>query len=219
MKVGTDGVILGSWTPVVGHRRALDVGTGTGLIALMLAQRNDSLHVDAVEIDTDAANQAKENVVNSPFSDRIHVFCRDFREHAIISKEKYDLIVTNPPYFSGSMKPFSAGRILARHTDQLNPDELLMGIDNMLSDKGVFSIIIPLINAEGMIDLSEKFDLFPYKKMWIKPTPDKGPLRVCITFSRTKTEAEEESMVIEAFGRHGYSKEFKALTKEFYLNS
>lgn len=159
MKVGTDGVLLGAWAPVESSKRILDVGTGTGLISLQLAQRNSDAIITAIEIDEAAAGQAKENVARSPWSNRIEIVCCDFRNYA--SKEKFDLIASNPPYFIDALRCPDEQRRLARHTGELNYELLFRNSTRMLSEQGGVSIIVPAEVEKAVIDTVWTHKLFP----------------------------------------------------------
>ena len=141
MKVGTDGVLLGAWAPIANVKRVLDVGTGTGLIALQLAQRNPHAKITAIEIDTVAAEQAKNNVLHSPWADRIEVLCLDFRNYQ--QDDKFDLLVSNPTYFMDALKCPDEQRCMARHAGGLNYHSLFRHAVHLLSEQGKVSIIIP----------------------------------------------------------------------------
>lgn len=141
MKVGTDGVLLGAWAPADKAKRILDVGTGTGLIALQLAQRNPHARITAIEIDAAAAGQATENVSHSPWAGRVEVICHDFRDYQ--PENRFDLIISNPPYFIDALKCPDEQRCTARHTGNLNYDLLFRRSASLLEEQGVVSIIIP----------------------------------------------------------------------------
>ena len=140
MKVGTDGVLLGAWAD--GGRRILDIGTGTGIIALMMAQRFPDAAIDAIEIDHDACRQAAGNIAATPFADRIRIHECPIQHFQ--PTMRYDVIVSNPPYFINSMKNPDKKRATARHTDTLSPRDLFMAAEKMLDENGIFSIIIPI---------------------------------------------------------------------------
>ena len=154
MKVGTDGVLLGAWCDVESAKMVLDIGTGTGLIALMIAQRTDCALIDAVEIDKSAYVQASGNFKDSRWCGRIGVFNLDFKQYVDECNTKYDLIVSNPPYFENSLKSSNLERTMARHTDSLSFDELLHGASMLLSESGIISLIVPngVDNRLGEID-------------------------------------------------------------------
>lgn len=214
MKVGTDGVLLGAWTPVNNASRVLDVGTGTGLIALQLAQRNSCIQVIAIEIDAAAAEQAKENVSNSPWGDRVEIMCCDFRSYH--SESKFDLIVSNPPYFIDALKCPDGQRNKARHTGELNYDLLFRHAAQLLCEEGVISVIIPSEVENTIIDVAWLHKLYPAHRMRVFTKPGKPCRRVLLAFSFQMRECIEEKLCIEV-ERHEYSSEYIALTKDFYL--
>lgn len=216
MKVGTDGVLLGAWADCNRAKTILDIGTGTGLIALMLAQRCNAL-INAVEIDANAATEALSNFSNSKWNHRLNIFNDPFQTFALNHTSQYDLIVSNPPYFTQSQKAKNAQRTMARHNDKLSVAELFTGAHKLLSNQGLLCFIIPTDNYEEYISQALKNNLFCSKKLWIKPTPTIQEKRVLLEFSRIKSECEEQTLVIEQYGRHKYSEEYKHLTKDFYL--
>ncbi len=216
MKVGTDGVLLGAWANCRHAKNILDIGTGTGLIALMAAQKSEA-EIDAVEIDKDAAEDAKLNIQNSPWGNRITLFNTAFQEFAQNSRQKYDLIITNPPYFTHSKKPQQIGRTYARHNDSLSAADLFKGVELLLAENGELNIIIPADDYLRYIEAANDINLHCTKKLWVKPTPKIPPKRILLAFNKTKRSCSENTIVIESNGRHQYSSEYKALTKDFYL--
>lgn len=215
MKVGTDGVLLGAWTDTMGAKRILDIGTGTGLLALMLAQRSDAI-IDAIEIDEPAAEQAGENTYNCPWSSRILVSHISFQEFSK-SSEKYDVIVSNPPYFTDCLPAPELKRSIARHNNLLTSKELIDGVVRLLSPTGKFSIILPTNEYEIFIGLAEKSDLFENRRTLVIPSPDKPVKRILSELSFHKNNVIVNSLVIEKYGRHQYSMEYIGLTKDYYL--
>src|SRR5574344_678530 len=147
MKVGTDGVLLGAWWNIEHANRLLDIGTGTGLLAMMAAQRNVQVQIDALEIDLSAAQQAKENIAASPFASRIHVHAVSAQQFCENCQQKYDVIVCNPPYFTASLKCPNRERTLARHSDTLSIDDLLAVCTDLLATKGTLNLILPTTEA------------------------------------------------------------------------
>jgi tRNA1Val (adenine37-N6)-methyltransferase len=218
MKVGTDGVLLGAWAPIE-HQpiSILDIGTGTGLIALMLAQRTTAQQIDAIEIDENAFEQAVDNFENSPWSDRLFCFHAGLDEFMEEPEEEYDLIVSNPPFYSEDYKTENEQRDLARFQDALPFEDLAEAADLLLSENGIFAVIIPFKEEAKFIELAQKFDLFPIKITRVKGTPTADIKRSLLAFSRRETASVlTDELVIEK-ARHDYTSDYINLTKEFYL--
>ena len=216
MKVGTDGVLLGAWAYCKASTKILDIGTGTGLISLMLAQRSNAF-IDAIEIDVNAYTQAKENILNSDWGDRIQIFNISFQDFNSNKSNVYDLIVTNPPYFINSLKANTIERTNARHNNLLTHSELLAGVDKLLTAKGVFCLILPYEQTHDFISMANDYNFYYNKILKVKPTPDKEPKRALIELSREKIKCEEHILIIEKDKRHDYTQQYKDLTKDFYL--
>lgn len=218
MKVGTDGVLLGAWTPIAHHPfSVLDIGAGTGIIALMLAQRSFAEQIDALEIDEKAYEQAVENFENSPWSDRLFCFHAGLDEFVEEPEDEYDLIVSNPPFYTEDYKSENEQRDLARFADALPFEELIEAAALLLSEKGIFSVIIPYREEEKFICLARSFDLFPIKATRVKGTPTTEIKRSLLAFSGKEVEDFPiDELVIET-SRHIYTAEYIALTKDFYL--
>ncbi len=216
MKVGTDGVLLGVLVPDGDYRQILDVGTGTGLVALMMAQRFDNAAIDAVEIDPDAGEEACFNFQQSPWSNRLNLIHADVRAFSTLIR--YDLIVSNPPYFVDSLKNDCHKRKTARHTDSLTTAELLELVARVLSPAGRFVVILPHLQLQDAVIAAAHHGLRPLKTILVKPRADKPYKRVIIifTFSDQGDEILEE-LTIENTERHQYTPEFLSLTKPFYL--
>jgi len=216
MKVGTDGVLLGAWTNVTECENILDIGTGTGLIALMLAQRAEA-QIDTIEIDSEAAKQAEENIAESPWSKRIRVFCSSFQDFYPGRLSRYDLIVCNPPFFNNSLKANTQPRSLARHNDSLSLKELISGSKSILKPFGKLSIITPAENEKLAVSLAEENSLYPMRILRIRPIPGREFKRVLMDFSFSLPTINESEICIETGIRHQYSKEYIDLTREYYL--
>lgn len=214
MKVGTDGVLLGAWAEVESPRRILDVGTGTGLIAMMLAQRNPFSAITAVEIDEAAAIQAETNVARSPWADRIEVVCKDF--DLFQPDGKYNLIVSNPPYFVDALNCPDKQRNLARHTCGLNYESLFRRSAQFLEEEGRVCVIVPAEVEKLVTDTAWKYGLHPARRLHVFTKPGKPSRRVLIAFSGRMQTCMEESLYIET-EQHRFTPEYIALTKEFYL--
>ncbi|ELV7523904.1 methyltransferase [Flavobacterium psychrophilum] len=217
MKVGTDGVLLGAWTPI-NHNpiSILDIGAGTGLIALMLAQRTSAVQIDALEIDEEAYEQATDNFENSPWSDRLFCYHAGLDEFVEEPEDEYDLIVCNPPFYAENYKTNSEQRDLARFSDAMPFEELIEAVDLLLSENGILSVIIPYKEEEKFVTLANEFELYPIKITRVKGTPTSETKRSLLVFSRNKQNCEQDILVIET-DRHVYTKEYIALTKGFYL--
>lgn len=214
MKVGTDGVLLGAWAEVENAGRILDIGTGTGLIALMAAQRNPDAHIDALEIEPHACQQAQENVLASPWASRITIIptaLQDFHPELL-----YDSILCNPPFFKSSTKAPDSGRSLARHDDTLPHDELVAHVAGLLAPQGHFCVILPTTEALNLIKIARQYKLYPERITFVLPNPGKIPKRYLIKFVANPTEISEDELIIE-YNRHQYSPRYTELTKDFYL--
>ncbi|MGC9373947.1 MAG: tRNA1(Val) (adenine(37)-N6)-methyltransferase [Bacteroidales bacterium] len=216
MKVGTDGVLLGAWANVENADRILDIGTGTGLIALMMAQRSNAT-IDAVEIESNACEQAQENVNQSQWSKRIKIIHQSFQNFATETKTKYDLIVSNPPYFQNSLTTPLEKRTKARHNTDMQLADILTGALNCLSESGTLSVILPYIEASLFIVKAAEQGLYCVRKTNVLPKPGRKPKRLLLEFKKIKKPFTEQQLVIELNKRHEYSDDYKNLTKDFYL--
>ena len=220
MKVGTDGVLLGAWAPI--HSNAshiLDIGTGTGLIALMLAQRYPSLNITAIDIDKNSIEQAAENIQNSPFARYINTQHTSLQDY--IPNEKFNAIVCNPPYFVASLKCPDTSRTQARHTDSLSFDDLLLHSSRLLNPDGSLSVILPVNEGNQLIELAPKYGFSLTQLVHVHPTPTSTPKRLLIHFVKKITDDRQQStneshLTIE-IARHQYTPEYITLTRDFYL--
>jgi len=214
MKVGTDGVLLGAWAPLSKEKLVLDIGTGTGLIALMTAQRNTTAVIHAVEVDDDACKEASLNFKNSTWASRLKLQASSLG--AFNSSEKYDAIICNPPYFTDTFKSERTKRTLARHVDELSFKDLLSYSNNLLSDQGTCSYIIPYKEEANFIQLAEQLNLFLIKRTRVKGRQDLAYKRSLLCFSKINQQCADNDLTIE-IDRHVYTKEYIALTQPFYL--
>ena len=218
MKVGTDGTLLGAWAALPPHaKKILDIGTGSGLIAIMAAQRHPTAKITAIDIDKDCVMQATENAVASPWAERIEVIESPLQEYS--PEENFDVIISNPPYFADSMHSPDKQRTTARHTASLSFKELTEGVLRLLADDGLFAVILPTAESELLLSAS-RGRLFTWRRCEVWSTPESGARRIILELKREppKDLAQKEKIIIEQGGRHVYSEEYKALTADFYLN-
>lgn len=214
MKVGTDGVLLGAWCPVEEARHVLDVGTGCGVIALMIAQRNASAVLDAIDIDHDAIEEATLNFKASPWGERLTAIEGDFNE--LQTAERYDLIVSNPPYFTNGVLPTGDARTQARHTGTLSYRQLIEGASRLLSDDGTLALITPT-DAEQDIIEAATFASLPVRRLTrVIPVEDAAPKRTMWLLSRRDMAYCEDTLTI-AHRDGTFTSDYIALTGAFYL--
>ncbi len=217
MKIGTDAVLLGAWTPINNHPKSiLDIGAGTGILALMLAQRTNATQIDALEIDENAYEECVENFENSPWDAQLFCYHAGLDEFVDDPEEEYDLIISNPPFYTESYKSPDVARELARFEDALPFEELIEAAVLLLSDIGFFSVIIPFKEEQKFISLCEEVALYPCKITHVKGTAHSEIKRSLLCFTRNEAEIEKSELQIE-LERHQYTKEYIALTKDFYL--
>ncbi|MBS4012240.1 MAG: methyltransferase [Bacteroidetes bacterium] len=217
MKIGTDGVLLGAIAANIQSQKVLDIGTGCGLIGLMVAQKQNAI-IDCVEIDNRAYSDAKENIENSPWSNKFRLFKTSFQEFAKLTKKKYDLIVCNPPFFHNSLKPYSNQRNTARHSDSLSFCDLITGVCKIISSDGKFLLIFPSEQQNDVSNILINNGLFVNEKWNIRPNPDKEVHRIIICGSKVKTDSFIiNEIAIENGLRHQYSDEYKNLTCDYCI--
>lgn len=220
MKIGTDAVLLGAWCSVSQYPdTVLDVGSGTGVIALMLAQRTDALTVDAVEINESAYEQTVENFERSDWGDRLFCYNASFQEFAVElgeEEESYDLIVSNPPFYTDEYETADAARNEARFTSSLSFQDLLNGVANLLDENGVFATIIPFKEEQNFLELALSFGLHLNRVCRVRGNEDSELKRSLMEFSFVKKDLVSEELTIEK-ERHQYTDAYINLTKDFYL--
>ncbi len=216
MKVGTDGVLLGAWVEAFSARRILDIGTGTGLIALMLAQRFERATIDAIEIDGDAFVQARENAARSPWGGRIRVHHAAFQDFDAGGNDRYGLLVSNPPYFVDSLAAPSTARAMARHANAaLRFDDLLDGVHRLLAPRGRFCVILPAREAQGFIRSAAGRCLFLRRLTRVRTKQAGQDKRHLLCFSDEPVPLREDTLVIRD-GSGGFTDEYVELTKAYY---
>lgn len=217
MKIGTDGVLLGAWTSIDKKPSAvLDIGAGTGVLSLMLAQRSLADNIEALEIEEDAHEQCVSNFENSPWADRLFCYHAGLDEFVEEVEEPYDLIISNPPFYSEDVSSGNSSRDTARLNQSLPFDELLEGVSKLLSSEGLFDIIIPHKEELVFIKLASSFGLYPTRILRVKGNKDAEIKRSLLEFSFKQGEIFEEELIIE-IKRHEYTQEYIKLTKDFYL--
>ena len=217
MKIGTDGVLLGAWTSLENEPRTmLDIGAGTGVISLMLAQRSTAENIEAVEIEEDAFEQCVENFEASPWADRLFCYHASFDEFVAEMEDPYDLIVSNPPFYSEIVSSGDSSRDAARQNLSLPFEELLKGVARLLDDNGVFATIMPYKDEDRFLKLAAEFSLFPRRMTRVKGSSSTAVKRSLMEFGFKQTTPKIDELIIE-IGRHEYTKEYIDLTKEFYL--
>lgn len=227
MKVGTDGVLLGAWCPIDNNPFSiLDIGAGTGILSLILAQRSNAEHpslqselaqqIDAIEIDENAFEQCVENFESSPWGDRLFCFHAGLDEFMEELEDEYDLIISNPPFYTEDYKTENEQRDLARFSDALPFKDLVEAVNLLLSENGIFAVIIPFKEEEKFIALAKDFELHPFKITRVKGTPTTEIKRSLLAFSKTQKQTLIDELIIET-ARHQYTEEYIDLTKDFYL--
>lgn len=214
MKVGTDGIVLGAWAKAYNPRQILDIGTGTGLIAMMMAQRFENANIKAVEIEIEASQQAAENFQNTKWSDRLFLEHISFQKFQSITS--FDLIVSNPPYFENNLKARDKNRTQARHTDSLSFESIIEGSVKLLSTNGSIAIIVPSESKSKMEKIAKNYQLHLNRLCWVKGNDKTRIKRVLIQFSFHDCPLKENTLIIEK-ERHVYTDKYIQLCKDFYL--
>jgi tRNA1Val (adenine37-N6)-methyltransferase len=209
MKVGTDSVVFGAWVGVSGYHRILDIGTGTGVLALIAAQRNAEAWVHAVEIDTDAAAQAAENAQASPWADRIRVHHMDVRR--MRSDTPFDLVLSNPPYYPGRYVSSDARERVAKHGVELGFPELLTAVSRVLAPHGTFAVIVPADREHEFRALALEHGLHPARRCAVRYVAHRPPKRVMLELRFSAQPVVEEELVVEGEGAKAYSPAARAL--------
>ena len=217
MKVGTDGVLLGGWSDTTGAANILDIGTGTGLIAIMLAQRATNATIHAVEIDEEAAEQASKNMKNAPWAGQLTCFQTSIQDFAKQTRQRYDLIVSNPPFFSGGTFSTSQDRTSVRHTVKLPHGDLLAAVRSLLAPHGRFCMILPQMEGLRFREMASNYGIFCSKMVEVMPRADKQIERLLLQFELVEKPLEESILVINAGEEaNDYTEDYLRLTGEYY---
>lgn len=217
MKIGTDSVLLGAWVSIKKNPFSiLDIGAGTGIIALQLAQRSNAEMIDAVEIEDNAYEQCVDNFENSPWGDRLFCYHASLDEFLEEIDDKYDLIISNPPFYSEDYKSLNESRDVARFNDALPFDELIESASQLLSDEGIFAVIIPRRDEDLFIKLALEVNLFANRICRVRGNESSQEKRSLLEFSFNNSSAKIENLTIET-SRHDYTEEYKCLVKDFYF--
>lgn len=216
-KVTSDSVLLGAWAAVEGARNILDIGTGTGLLALMAAQRSVA-RIVAIEPDHNSYVQAGLNFDASPWKNRIILLNTPVQDFNPEGGSGFDAIISNPPYFIDSLLNPDADKACTRHTITLSQADLLGAVVRLLNPGGTLHMVLPVTEAKRFLSLAVTYDLFCSRRMLVRPTPAQPPSRVLMSLRRGGPQSCDESeIIIEKGGRHIYSDEYVSLTKDFYL--
>lgn len=216
MKIGTDGVLLGAWATVKNEFSILDLGTGTGVISLMLAQRSNAEVIEAVEIDAPAFEQAMSNFENSDWSDRLFCYHASLQEFVEEIDDKYELIISNPPFYTDANPSENKERSTARFEDAMPFTHLTNAVSKLLDPNGIFAVIIPFKEEVKFIGLAKENNLFLNRVCRVKGTETSPIKRSLLEFSFTETTIAEENLTIE-IERHVYTDDYKKLVQDFYL--
>jgi len=218
MKIGTDSVLLGAWCPIDNNPNSvLDIGAGTGILSLMLAQRTNAEQIDAVEIDEEAYEQCVSNYENSPWSNRLFCYHAALDELVEDPEDEYDIIISNPPFYAEDFKTDNTQRDLARFQDAMPFEELIEAADLLLSENGIFAVIIPFKEEERFLNLCAEVELYPVKATHVRGSHKTPIVRSLLAFKRYELSVlVADEMVIE-INRHEYTDDYINLTKDFYL--
>ena len=218
MKIGTDAVLLGAWCPIDNNPKSiLDVGAGTGILALMLAQRTNADQIDALEIDEEAYEQCVENFENSPWADKLFCYHAALDEFVDDPEDEYDLIISNPPFYSEDFKTTDEQRDLARFQDAMPFEDLIEAADLLLSENGTFAVVIPYKEEERFIDLCAEYELYAVKATRVKGSHKTPIVRSLLAFKRYELSVLTADELVIEINRHEYTDDYINLTQDFYL--
>ena len=218
MKIGTDAVLLGAWCPIENNPKSiLDIGAGTGILALMLAQRTNADQIDALEIDEEAYEQCVENFEASAWADKLFCYHAGLDEFVDDPEDEYDLIISNPPFYSEDFKTENEQRDLARFQDAMPFEDLIEAADLLLSENGLFVVVIPYKEEERFIDLCAEYELYPVKATRVKGSHKTPIVRTLLAFKRFELSVLTADELVVEINRHEYTDDYINLTQDFYL--
>ena len=218
MKIGTDAVLLGAWCPINNNPFSiLDIGAGTGILSLMLAQRSNAQQIDAIEIEENAYEQCVENFEASHWGDRLFCYHASLNDFINEPEDQYDIIISNPPFYSEDYKTDNSQRDLARFQDALPFEALVKATTLLLSENGIFTVIIPFKEENRLLNLCAQAELFPIKMTRVKGTPTGPIIRSLIAFKRYELPVLSANELVIETSRHVYTEAYTKLTRDFYL--
>ena len=218
MKIGTDAVLLGAWCPIDNTPKSiLDIGAGTGVLALMLAQRTNADQIDALEIDEEAYEQCVENFEGSAWADKLFCYHAGLDEFVDEPEDEYDLIISNPPFYNEDFKTENEQRDLARFQDAMPFEDLIEAADLLLSENGLFAVVIPYKEEERFIDLCAEYELYPVKATRVKGSHKTPIIRSLLAFKRFELSVLTADELVVEINRHEYTDDYINLTQDFYL--
>ena len=214
MKIGTDGILLGAWVNCINKRNGLDIGCGTGVIAIMMCQKNPNIKMTAIEISKEAVKDAIINFENCKWNNNLNLKNQDFKDYK--PTYKYDLIVSNPPFYQDGYKSNNPTKSLAKHEGELNFSSIIEFSNKNLTEKGTLNLIIPFKNGEKCKSIAKKQNLHLSRECVIYPKANKSATRVLLEFSKVNIDTKNEELIIENDKRHDYTTDYKNLTRDFY---
>jgi len=217
MKIGTDAILLARWTEVSDNDDVIDIGTGCGLIPLMLAQKGIK-SADAVEIDNDSYEEAAQNFSNSAWNSRLSAIHDDIKNYAEICEKKYDLVVSNPPFYFGDNIPEKAKKGLARHTNTLSYNDLLSAVKKIMKPEGRFSLVLPAIESKTFLKDAENQGFYLEKELLIVPIEGKEPNRINMQLVVSQVDNIKTETFVLRHPDHSFTKEYKDFLKDYYLH-
>ena len=218
MKVNTDAMLLGAWSSVKGKNSIIDIGTGTGIIALMLAQRNPVARILGIEIEQGSASEAKRNFEGSVWSENLDIQCQSIQEFSRESNEKYDLLVSNPPFFTGGTLSLNENKNNVKHTTRLSHGDLLISVSRLMKKGGHFDVILPYIEGERFIELARRYNLFPERITEVRSRVSTSIERLLISFTDRIFEVERETLIMFKEGvDRDPTDQYRDLLGSFYL--